>query len=70
MVSGCRSTTAGSVHAIMYIQAHAITMRFVWDKEKSRANLVKHKISFEAACLVFDDPHALSIQDRVVEGEL
>ena len=26
-------------------------------------------VSFETARLVFDDPHVLSIQDRVVEGE-
>jgi uncharacterized DUF497 family protein len=44
-------------------------MRFEWDTEKSRNNLAKHKISFETASLVFDDPQALNIQDRVVEGE-
>jgi len=32
-------------------------------------NLAKRKVSFETASLVFDDPVALSIQDRVVEGE-
>ncbi len=30
--------------------------RFEWDDEKARANLVKHEVSFEAGCLVFDDP--------------
>ena len=44
-------------------------MRFVWDAEKNRRNRVKHRVSFETAALVFEDPHALSIQDRVVEGE-
>ncbi len=44
-------------------------MPFVWDEEKGRANLAKHKVSFETARLVFDDPHALSVQDRVAEGE-
>jgi uncharacterized DUF497 family protein len=44
-------------------------LRIVWDQEKNRRNLAKHKISFEAASLVFDDPNALSLQDRVVEGE-
>jgi uncharacterized protein len=44
-------------------------MRFEWDKDKSRHNLAKHKVSFETAKSVFDDPRALSIQDRVVEGE-
>jgi len=44
-------------------------MRFEWDEAKSRRNLAKHKISFDSARLVFEDPHALSIQDRTVEGE-
>ncbi len=44
-------------------------MRFTWDEAKSRKNRTKHKVSFETAALVFDDPFAISIQDRVVEGE-
>jgi len=44
-------------------------MRFVWDEEKSRRNLAKHKVSFETAKLVFDDPHAVSRLDRVEDGE-
>jgi uncharacterized DUF497 family protein len=44
-------------------------MRFEWDEVKNRRNLEKHKISFETARLVFDDPHSRSIQDRVVDGE-
>ena len=44
-------------------------MRFEWDEAKNRHNLAKHKISFETAVLVFDDPHALSYQDRLVDGE-
>ena len=44
-------------------------MRFEWDEDKSRRNLAKHKVSFKTAESVFDDPQALSIQDRVVDGE-
>jgi len=44
-------------------------MRFEWNEAKNRQNRAKHKIGFETACLVFDDPHALSLQDRIVEGE-
>jgi len=44
-------------------------MRFVWDERKSRSNLAKHKVSFETAILVFQGPFAISIQDRIVEGE-
>ena len=44
-------------------------MGFVWDKWKSRSNWTKHKVSFETAVLVFEDPAALSVQDRVIAGE-
>lgn len=44
-------------------------MRFIWDDEKSRRNLAKHKVSFETAKLVFDDPHAISRVERVEDGE-
>jgi uncharacterized DUF497 family protein len=41
-------------------------MIFDWDEAKNRA---KHRVSFEAATLVFDDPHAVGVPDRVEEGE-
>lgn len=44
-------------------------MRFIWDENKNRRNRAKHKISFETASLVFDDPHAISIIERVENGE-
>ena len=44
-------------------------MRLEWDPLKDRQNLARHGISFETARLVFDDPRALSVQDRTVEGE-
>lgn len=44
-------------------------MRFEWDDEKNRQNLRKHKISFETAALVFDDPDVLSLLEREVGGE-
>jgi uncharacterized protein len=44
-------------------------MRFEWEEHKNRRNLAKHKVSFETASLVFDDPQSLNNQDRVVEGE-
>lgn len=44
-------------------------MRFEWDEIKNRRNLRKHRISFEVAKLVFDDPHAMSDREREVEGE-
>ena len=44
-------------------------MRFTWDEDKNRRNLAKHKISFETARLVFEDPFHVSRVDRDVEGE-
>lgn len=44
-------------------------MRIIWDQNKNRSNQVKHKISFEVASLVFEDPFHLSILDRVENGE-
>jgi hypothetical protein len=44
-------------------------MRFVWDEVKDRRNRSKHKVSFETARVVFDDPLARSVQDRIVGGE-
>ncbi len=44
-------------------------MRFEWDPAKGARNRVKHGVGFETAQLVFDDPHAISALDRVVEGE-
>ena len=44
-------------------------MQFDWDESKNRINRVKHGIDFAFARLAFDDPFAITIQDRDVEGE-
>jgi len=44
-------------------------MSFEWDENKNRANRAKHGIDFDFAILAFDDPFALTTQDRDVEGE-
>ena len=44
-------------------------MRFKWNEAKNRRNRIKHKISFETAKMVFEDPYALSLQDRFVDDE-
>jgi uncharacterized protein len=36
---------------------------FEWDEEKAKANLRKHKVSFEEAETVFDDPLSRTISD-------
>ncbi len=44
-------------------------MRITWDPNKDRSNKLKHKVSFEVATLVFEDPLHLSRLDRIVDGE-
>src|SRR5713226_2813945 len=44
-------------------------MRLEWDDRKSRVNLRKHRITFESAALVFDDPCVMFRKDRIVDGE-
>jgi uncharacterized protein len=43
--------------------------RFEWDDDKALANLAKHKVSFEFATMVFDDPHAVDLDDHRFEYE-
>ena len=40
--------------------------RFEWDDEKALANLVKHKLSFEIGCKVFDDDLSVEMDDEQV----
>jgi uncharacterized DUF497 family protein len=44
-------------------------MRFEWNDEKDRQNLLKHGFRFETATLVFDDPHALTQRDESASDE-
>jgi uncharacterized DUF497 family protein len=44
-------------------------MRFEWDEEKNRRNLLKHNIGFETAALAFDDPCALTQRDELMSSE-
>ena len=44
-------------------------MRFAWDPEKARTNLVKHGVSFELAREVWADPLHVVIPERVEGGE-
>ncbi|XDD53029.1 BrnT family toxin [Leptospira sp. WS4.C2] len=46
-------------------------MRFEWDIEKEKTNLLKHELSFSKASLVFADPKALYLPDPDhSEGEI
>lgn len=44
-------------------------MKIAWDENKNALNKKNHRVSFELAQFVFDDPLHLSRQDRVVNGE-
>jgi uncharacterized DUF497 family protein len=39
-------------------------MKFEWDEDKNRANILKHRVSFEEAQTVFDDINAVYIFDE------
>lgn len=42
-----------------------------WDEAKNRANKRRHKLSFETASLVFDDPFAVTTEDYIDDnGEM
>jgi uncharacterized protein len=45
-------------------------VEFTWDRRKNRANQRKHRISFETAIHVFDDPFHITAQDREVDDEV
>jgi len=38
-------------------------LRWLWDEEKNRSNRRDHKVSFEIAERVFDDPLAVTLPD-------
>jgi len=38
-------------------------INFIWDKNKAKLNLEKHKLSFEEAVTVFVDPLAFIFDD-------
>ena len=38
-------------------------LNFEWDEEKAKANLKKHRVSFDEATSVFVDPFSITIPD-------
>ncbi|QDZ12364.1 BrnT family toxin [Devosia ginsengisoli] len=44
-------------------------MEYEWNEEKHQANIAKHKVYFEDAIEVFDDPNELTEPARTVSGE-
>ena len=44
-------------------------MKIEWDDRKAASNLGKHKLTFDQAAQVFDDPLHRSIEDPFAQGE-
>ena len=44
-------------------------VRFEWDEQKNRGNVEKHRIDFETAQLIFDDPFCVTFVERIEGGE-
>lgn len=38
-------------------------MNFEWDPRKDKRNVSKHKVSFDEASTIFDDPHSRTFDD-------
>ena len=38
-------------------------LKFEWDQEKAKANLKKHRVSFDEATTIFIDPFSVTIPD-------
>lgn len=62
----CTSHIAQARPLRLYVQT---LMKFNWNKRKAIANEAKHKVSFELATLVFDDPHMISLPNESEEEE-
>ena len=41
-----------------------IHKKFEWDKNKATRNKKKHKVSFNEACTIFDDPLFITFYDK------
>ena len=44
-------------------------MNYEWSTDKATANLKKHGLDFADAVGVFEDEHAITIEDKDAEGE-
>ena len=48
----------------MPVKESTMHLQFEWDPEKAQRNLGKHKVSFEEASTVFDDPLFITFLDE------
>ncbi len=47
----------------LFYHNYHMKLNFEWDEEKAKANLQKHKVSFDEAITVFIDPFSITIPD-------
>jgi uncharacterized DUF497 family protein len=66
---GVLSRRYGSGYGRQSSRAASVSLRFEWDQAKADSNFRKHRVSFETATLVFDDPFVMTEQDRIENGE-
>jgi len=61
---------SGVIYIYVYTVFLVVMERyFEWNENKAISNYLKHGVRFEIASEVFDDPFAISEQDRVEDGE-
>ncbi len=53
---------------IVFPYGRGNNMRFEWDEEKNKGNIIKHGISLEAATAVFNDPQLYEWHDVAHSG--
>ena len=49
----------------MHRSAYTFLVSYQWDPTKARANRAKHGVGFADAVGVFEDPRAVTIDDRI-----
>jgi uncharacterized DUF497 family protein len=60
-----------SVATELWLRRQTMDIRFTWSPSKANRNLRVHKISFELAQKVFNDPYLIFIEDCLTgDGEL
>lgn len=48
----------------VYTKRYIKSMKFEWDEQKNRTNIIKHGISFQEAIEIFKDPNLLTYKDN------
>lgn len=60
---------AVGLYDTVWFKGAIMKLKFEWDEEKAKANLKKHRVSFDEATTVFIDPFSITIPDPAQSGE-